>query len=535
MDGADGARPGSLLTRRRFFEQLAATGGLSLALAGMDALGFGFSSAQAAPPVLDGGAKGATVVILGAGVAGLTAAYELGRAGYEVRLLEARTFAGGRAQTARRGFEDVDLNGNRQVCDFDEGQYINIGPWRIPFWHRSTLHYVKRFAVPVELFNNDNDAAWVYSEKGSGPLAGKPVRKMRIAADARGYTAELMAKLAAKGDLDAALSPVDRKLFIDYLVGEGRLSSADLKYLGTEGRGYDVWPGAGVDPGPGREAAPYAFADVMGSQLWRVLSSVSQIDQQRTMFEPVGGMAEIPKAFVRNIPEGVIRYGAKVTRIRQSASGVKVAFAGPDGKPGEVAGDYLICTIPLSVLKNIPMDASAPFLAAMQDVSYAPVNKIGLQMKRRFWEDDDWIYGGHVYNDIPGIGTISLPSTGWLGEKGVVLGYYAFAAEAVKVSLLTPPERARFAVAAGQKIFPQYAESFETAFSKSWHLDPFNLGGWAEWSDEARRRAYPVLCEPDGRIYLSGEHLSYLGGWQAGGIESAWQQIAKLHARVQKA
>jgi monoamine oxidase len=58
---------------------------------------------------------------------------------------------------------------------------------------------------------------------------------------------------------------------------------------------------------------------------------------------------------------------------------------------------------------------------------------------------------------------------------------------------------------------------------------------WAEWSDESRKAAYPVLCEPDGRIYLSGEHLSYLTGWQAGAIESAWQQMAKLHQRVQQA
>jgi monoamine oxidase len=173
------------LTRRRFFEQLAAIGGMSLALAGMDALGFGFSSAMAAPPSLEGGAKGTRVVVLGAGVAGLTAAYELGRAGYAVTVLEARPFAGGRVQTAKRGFTDLDLNGNRQVCDFDEGLYINVGPWRIPYWHRSTLHYVRRFKVPVELFNNDNDAAYMFMEKGSGPLAGKPVRKGMIAADAR--------------------------------------------------------------------------------------------------------------------------------------------------------------------------------------------------------------------------------------------------------------------------------------------------------------------------------------------------------------
>ncbi|MBW8816583.1 MAG: flavin monoamine oxidase family protein [Caulobacterales bacterium] len=504
-------------------------------MAGMDALGFGFASAHEGPPPLAGGAKQTKVLILGAGLAGLTSAYELRKAGYQVQILEARAFAGGRAQTARKGFEDTDLAGNHQVCDFDEGHYINIGPWRIPYHHQSTLHYVKEFGVPVELFNNDNDAAYVYFEKGKGPLAGKPVRKGHIAADARGYTAELMAKVASKGDLDAALSPADRETFIAYLVNEGRLDRKDLAYRGTDGRGYDILPGAGVDPGPGKESPPYPFADVLNSRAWYVLQSVAGWDQQRTMFEPIGGMDQIPKGFVKNLPPEIITYNALVERIQQTAKGVKVSYTDAAGKKAEAGADYLICTIPLSVLKNIPMDVSKPFLAAMSNVSYAPVNKIGLQMKTRFWEEKHWIYGGHIYNDIPGIGTISLPSTGWHSKKGVLLGYYAFGGEAAKISALPPAERAKFAVAQGQKIFPEYAENFETAFSKSWHLDPRNLGGWADWSDDGRKNAYPVLCEPDGRIYLAGEHLSYIGGWQAGAIESAWQQIGKLHARVQHA
>ena len=231
----------------------------------------------------------------------------------------------------------------------------------------------------------------------------------------------------------------------------------------------------------------------------------------------------------------MIQYNALVDRIQQTARGVKVSYTDGAGKKAEVSGDYIICTIPLSVLKNIKIDVSKPFLEAMSSVAYAPVNKIGLQMKTRFWEEKHWIYGGHVYNDIPGIGTISLPSTGWHSQKGVLLGYYSFGGEAAKISALPPEERAKFAVAQGQKIFPEYAENFEKAFSKSWHLDPHSLGGWAEWSDASRKGAYPVLCEPDGRIYLSGEHLSYLTGWQAGAIESAWQQMAKLHQRVQQA
>jgi len=211
MDGDTDATNG--MSRRVFFEKLAAAGGLGLAIAGMEALGFGFASAMAAPPKLEGGAKGTKVVILGAGHAGMTSAYELSKAGYQVTVLEPRDIVGGRCQTARKGVKQTDLLGNTQVCDFDDGLYINVGPWRIPYHHRSTLHYTKLFGVQLESFVNDNDASYIYIEKAKGALAGKPIRKGQIAADARGYTAELMAKVASKGDLDAALSPADRETF----------------------------------------------------------------------------------------------------------------------------------------------------------------------------------------------------------------------------------------------------------------------------------------------------------------------------------
>jgi monoamine oxidase len=526
IDGAQGG-----LSRRGFIEQLATVGGVGLAMAGMEALGFGFASAQAAPPVLSGARKGTKVAILGAGLAGMTAAYELGKAGYDCQVLEARAFAGGRCQTARRGFSHTDLMGHSQTCDFDEGLYINHGPWRIPYHHRSTLHYTKLFGVPLELFVNDNDAAYVYFEKGAGPLAGKPVRKGQVAADARGYAAELLAKAARKGALDAPLTPEDRDRFIAYLVSEGWLSASSLTYAGTPGRGFLVHPGAGVDPGPGKPSAPFALTDILHSDAWKVLTSVTDYDQQRTMFQPVGGMDRIARAFEREVGPR-IRYSTVVEKIAQSPSGVEVFYTGADDAKGSLAADYCLCALPLSVMSQIEVDASDRFKAAMKAPSYAPVNKIGLQMKRRFWEEDDFIYGGHIHNDMPGVGTISLPSYGFQGAKGVILGYYAFGAEAARISAKPPAERAVFAVAAGQKVFPQYTENFETAFSFSWHLARFNLGAWAEWTDEARASAYPILCEPDGRLYLAGEHLSYIGGWQAGAIESAWQQIAKLHKRA---
>lgn len=533
MGDLEGGKAMGGLTRRYFLGKLGRMGGTAMLLAGMDALGMGIGSAMAAPPRLEGTPKRKKVVVLGAGNAGLASAYELTQAGYDVTVIEARSFPGGRAQTARKGFTLTELGGATQVCDFDEGLYINHGPWRIPYHHHSTLHYTRKFGVPLELFNNDNDASFLYFEKGKGPLAGKPVRKGEVAADMLGYTSEILAKLSQQGALDSRLSAEDKEQFLEFLVEFGYLSKKDLTYSGTPGRGFLVDPGAGVDPGPGKPSTPYKLDDLLDSGLWHMLHSVADWDQQRTMFQPLGGMDQIPKAIARALPDGMIRFSTEVQRIRQTPKGVTVDVV-RDGQPETITADWCICTIPLSVLKTIDHGLSPTFAAAMAKCAYAPVGKIGLQMKRRFWEEDHSIYGGHVFCDNPDINNIAFPSTGWQGRKGVVLGYYNFIANAAKVSARSPADRAAMAVAYGQKIFPAYQESYETSFSVAWHRVKYNLGGWGMWSDEARATAYPVLCEPDGRIYLAGEHMSYIGGWQAGAFESAWQQIGRLHARAMK-
>ena len=69
------------------------------------------------------------VVILGAGIAGLTAAYELERAGYRVTVIEASHRVGGRNLTVRSG-DVIDELGQKQVCEFDDHPdlYFNTGP-----------------------------------------------------------------------------------------------------------------------------------------------------------------------------------------------------------------------------------------------------------------------------------------------------------------------------------------------------------------------------------------------------------------------
>jgi monoamine oxidase len=198
-----------------------------------------------------------------------------------------------------------------------------------------------------------------------------------------------------------------------------------------------------------------------------------------------------------------------------------------------VKADYCICTIPLSVLRNMDVQVSDPFKQAIGAVTYTTVLKLGLQFRKRFWEENDHIYGGSVRTDAP-TGNIHLPSDRFQSQKGVVVGIYSIGAGSIKLSAMDAAGRREAALVTGERIWPEdYRKHAETAFSIAWHRTPYTMGGWANWTEEARKTAYPLLNEPDGRIYLAGEHLTHLNGWMAGALESMWQQVDKLHRRVQ--
>jgi monoamine oxidase len=248
-------------------------------------------------------------------------------------------------------------------------------------------------------------------------------------------------------------------------------------------------------------------------------------------------MGRIGEAFARQIPDR-IRYGAKVIAIQQSDSGVTVAFEdvvadGTVREVQEVKADWCVCALPLSILSQIPINVSAPMKAAIDAVPYASAVKFGLQFSRRFWEEDEHIFGGISYTDLP-IRQISYPSTNFnAGGKGVLLGGYTFdGANSYEFTAMPPAERVKRAVEYGAQIHPQYLTEFENGVSVAWHRVPFTLGCAGDWSDEARKAHYNDLCQIDGRIVLAGEHASYIPAWQEGAILSALDAIQRLHKRV---
>src|SRR5450432_4735190 len=241
---------GTAMSRRRLLTMIGLSAGSSVMYQAMHSLGLAADSSFRGPIQLGSAPKGASVLVLGAGIAGMVAAYELRNAGYRVQVLEYNGRAGGRNWTLRGGDRYTELGGDTQECRFDPGLYINPGPWRLPYHHLGMLSYCKRLGVALEPFVQINHNAYVHSRKAFG---GKPQRLRTVKADYQGAVAELLAKATRSAALDADVTVEDRSKLLDSLRFWGA-RDGNFKYVqgaaSSERRGYERDPGGGLSARP---------------------------------------------------------------------------------------------------------------------------------------------------------------------------------------------------------------------------------------------------------------------------------------------
>ncbi|MFC4535538.1 flavin monoamine oxidase family protein [Sphaerisporangium dianthi] len=532
------------LTRRSLLVGIGAAGGAGAMYAAMGVLGLAPSRDTAPLPVVGGsaapppyappqrsdfalrGGRPASVLVLGAGVAGLACAYELGKAGYECTVLEASDRVGGRSLTLRGGDTVTELPlgdgageaaGGVQRVTFGEGTYFNAGPARIAQW-MVTLDYCRELGVPLEVFVNGNSAAYVLTDGMKGPVRVRTAR-----ADAYGYISELLAKAADGGALDARLTAADKERLLDFLSHFGEIGPSHA-YTGGERRGFRVNPGVG--PGAELGAVP-SLTEVLSQGLGRVLTMDAGYEQAMPMFQPVGGMDAIVRALARQVGDARIRTGSRVTEITTTPGGVEVAVEG--GPP--LRAQYCVAALPPHLLARIPGNLGADVKAALAAASPLAAGKLGLEYGRRWWETEDRVYGGATETDLD-VGHIWYPSYGFHGRRGLVVGYYNTGADAEAYGALTHPRRLRRALAQGRKIHGRkYGEDLLASASVSWQRQPHIEGAWVRWTSPAGVR---LLQRPAGRVYFAGDWLTHLIAWQAGALESARKVVTELHHRVLK-
>jgi monoamine oxidase len=154
---------------------------------------------------------------------------------------------------------------------------------------------------------------------------------------------------------------------------------------------------------------------------------------------------------------------------------------------------------------------SRPKQRAIRQLHYDASAKIFFQTRRRFWEEDDGIYGGGTVTDLA-IRNLYYTDYGKETGRGILLASYTWFEDAQRWGSLLPHERIEQAIENVALIHPQIREEFETGASHMWH-------------DE--------IIKPEGRIHFAGEHASLYHAWIQGAFESGLRAAIAIHQSPQ--
>ncbi len=510
-------------SRRHFLQLVGASGGSATAY--RVALGLGLAPLVKAvdKPDIAPAPKGTKrkVIILGAGISGLTAAYELDRKGYEVTILEASHRAGGRNNTLRRG-DLIDEIGDPRHCEFDEGPefFFNAGPARIPGHHTTFLEYAKELGVPMAPFINDNRNARYQDDAING---GKRLRNREFLNDTRGFIAELAAKSLKPDEMDAPFTSADYQSVLNYLRQFGDLDS-NYKYKGTLRSGipnHDHAAPLGIK-------TPMDPKALIRSGIVEVMHFGEGDDQAAMMMEPVGGMDGMVKGFLRKVGK-LVKLHCVVQEIKLLPTGVQVGYL-EKGADRSVTADYVLNCIPSHLLTGITHNFPTEYAEALAAIPRGKLFKIGHQCSERFWEKD-FIYGGISWT-TQDITQMWYPAHGINGRKGVILGSYTFAPElGDKWSAMQHAERIEASIQQAEKLHPGFRKYVEKSVSIPWQNMQHMQGCAAGWTPELMDQYFSTIQAPVGNHFLIGDQVSYSPGWQVGAMHSAFHAISEIGRR----
>lgn len=443
------------------------------------------------------------VLIIGGGMAGLVAAYELKRQGHQPVVLEAQSRVGGRIYTLR---------------SFAPGLYAEAGAMRIPRSHDLTMEYCRLFGLELRPFVMGNP-------KGLVHIAGQRM----TAAEANEHPERLPFDLAPTEhgrSADALWSDAiaDIKQMVEH---DGELAWPEIVRRYDEYSLYEFLKSKGFSEGA---IEFYAVMNFVESDLHNSFVEVLREELGGAyvdMSTVLGGMDALPNAFYAELQD-VVRFGAEVRAIQQDGDSVTVQCrVGPDMM--SFTGDYAICTVPFSVLRPIEHRFSREKERAIRQLNYHASTKILLQVRDRFWEHEDGIVGGGAsVTDLP-VRRLNYPPDDPSTRRGILLASYTWGQDALQWGAMDEETRIEEALDDVEQIHPRIRQEFEVGASHAWYGDRWARGAFALFAPEQQTSLQSAILQPEGRVYFAGEHCSLYHAWIQGALESGIRAAREIH------
>jgi monoamine oxidase len=437
------------------------------------------------------GPKG-SVVVVGAGLAGLMAGWELDKRGWDVTVVEARDRVGGRVWTLRSPFR--------------AGQFAEMGGEFIDTTHTTMRGLAGHFDLSL-------GEAQDYEGDGVGYVDGERFNEEDFFDEVSGEFdrfAGLVEELAAPVDLadPAASAPeLDKRTVADLLDDEGFEGDA---------RDRIEW----------ELVAEYTVGSDALSQLflacgYKVAENLPEGGQER--FRVDGGNDQIPKAIAEELGEAVV-LEAPATRVSQTGSGVIVVAGGDSYK-----ADYAVVAAPLPPLREVEFTPALPaaIAGAIEELGYGTGAKTPLQFASRFWSEDD--EAGDTYAPDSIVFDTWDETVIEDGDPGILMVYSVGDAGA-ELGRLGPRPRIARVEAEIREIYPN-ADEIVGSTTACWQNEPYNGGTYSAFGVGQVTRFWKPLRRPAGRVYFAGEHTAdytyYMEGAARSGVRAAKQIDAR--------